>query len=485
MKGQVLLALVLLSFTSIGQVLINEVFINPAADPSDPFYQSLADCNNQSFGEEWIEIYNASRCDSIDIGCYMLGSSTDAANSGTFSFPAGTVIPPLGFFTIGGANVSNADFVVNTYCGSSNFCGPGQWSLNNDYGWVALYDQSGNVADAVFWTAATGEANQLGSNVVYASQPCVPSSCSVSSLKAAKDMTPGTEIAYIGKAAGAGLSMFRPNDGMAGWQTDGTPTRGTCNGSCATPSDLLVQINSYGNETCQLGNGWAEVSISGGTAPYDIDWSNDKNIDSIVDLSAGSFTVTVTDTLGCSAIAYVTLVNIGDPVAVEIIPADTTIFRGDSVHLNVSTESFITSYLWSPDRTITCLTCAVPEVYPTQIDTYTVTVIDSNGCIGTASVIVKILSDENSVFIPTAFTPGIPGPNAFFIPRSPKLTSLELHIFDRWGNEVFSTKDMNESWNGTNKSGMIVDAGIYVYYAVANFVSGKSKTLKGDVAVLR
>ncbi|GIV33118.1 MAG: hypothetical protein KatS3mg031_0653 [Chitinophagales bacterium] len=480
-----LLLLVTICYPATAQVVINEVFVHPAADPVDPFYQSMVDCANPTFGEEWIELYNTSRCDTVDLGCYMLGAQFSASNGATFAFPSGTVIPPLSFIVVGGANVPGVDFTLSAFCGTANLCSPGRWTLENDKGWVALYDPAGNVADAVFWTPAAGQAPLLTSDAVYGSQPCVPATCAVSGLKAASTMTPGTEIAYAGKTAVSGLAMARPSDGAAGWQTDVAPTPGACNGTCATASDLAVTVDTFANETCRLNNGWIKITISGGAAPYRIDWSNNENTDSIGGLSEGSYSVSVTDASGCEVIGFFPIANVGEPLAAEIIPQDTTIFPGDSIRLTVHSDVALFSYLWSPENTLSCSACAAPYANPVELTRYTVIVTDSNGCEATASVVVNIVSDENSVFIPTAFTPGIPGPNAAFMLRSPKISALELHVYDRWGNELFSTTDMNQPWDGTRPGGQMVDTGIYVYYAVIKFISGKTKIFKGDVAVLR
>ncbi len=448
--------------------------------------QSLAYCADTTFGAEWIEIYNASQCDTIDLSCYMLGSNTADSNFGTFSFPANTRIFPLSFIVVGGKQAPGVDFALADYCALATFCSIGQWFLNDDYGWIALYKPDGTVADALFWTANAGEVAQLASNPVYSEVPCTPSSCSITgTLKAASQMTPGTEILYAGKVSGFGLSLYRQTDGAVPWLTDGAPTPGQCNGTCAPPTDLSIQISGYADETCLLANGWAEAFVSGGTTPYDLDWSNTANGDSIFNLTAGTYSVTVTDDADCMKAATVTLVNIGEPDTVSILPVAPVIFKGESVQLSLLTAAIIDSVIWTPATGLNCNDCVSPIANPIIITTYNVVVTDSDGCIGTATVVVDVISDENSTFIPTAFTPNADNLNDVLFVRSPKLIGLELHIYDRWGNEVFTTTDPNIGWDGTDTKGNEVDVGIYVYYAIVTFDNGKSKTLKGNVGVIR
>jgi len=475
----------LLSTFGFSQVVINEVHVSPDTS-TNVQTQSLAYCPDATFGAEWIEIYNASKCDTIDLSCYMLGSNTADSNFGTFSFPANTRINPLSFIVVGGKNAPGVDFALPDYCASVTFCSIGQWFLNDDYGWIALYKPDGSVADALFWTANAGEVGQLVSNPVYSEVPCTPSSCAiVGTLKAASQMTPGTEIFYAGKGSGFGLSLYRQIDGGAPWLTDGAPTPAQCNGACAPPTDLAIQISSYADETCLLENGWAQVFVSGGTLPYDLDWSNTANGDSIFNLVAGTYSVTVTDDADCIKATTVTLVNIGAPDSVSVIPIDPVIFKGESVQLSLLTAAIIDSMVWTPAPGLSCDNCPSPIANPTTITTYNVVVTDSDGCIGTSSVVVQVLSDENSTFIPTAFTPNADNLNDILFVRSPKLIALELHIFDRWGNEVFATNDLNTGWDGKDKKGNEVDVGIYVYYAIVIFDNGKSKTLQGNVGVIR
>ena len=85
--------------TMLAQVRINEVMVNPQTDASASQFQSLKVCSQPTFGREYIELYNANPCDSIDISCFLIGfnSSFTAQVNGTFRFPSGTKIGPLNF----------------------------------------------------------------------------------------------------------------------------------------------------------------------------------------------------------------------------------------------------------------------------------------------------------------------------------------------------------------------------------------------------
>ncbi|MEZ4829935.1 MAG: T9SS type A sorting domain-containing protein [Bacteroidia bacterium] len=63
-------------------------------------------------------------------------------------------------------------------------------------------------------------------------------------------------------------------------------------------------------ESCGNGNGSISTAVSGGTAPYTYSWSNGATTPSISGLSAGIYTLTLTDDLGCVEVNPITLVNV-------------------------------------------------------------------------------------------------------------------------------------------------------------------------------
>ena len=149
--------LMLFCFNLQSQIVINEIQIQPAGSSTASNPQNLVDCTPIP-GAEFIELYNTNPCNSVDISCYILANNiagTSAAAHGGFRFPSGTIIPPLGFLSIGGSN-SGATFNLNALCGTSNLnINPaGRWYLPNGDGYMILYDDIGNVVDAIYWTLA-------------------------------------------------------------------------------------------------------------------------------------------------------------------------------------------------------------------------------------------------------------------------------------------------------------------------------------------
>ncbi|OWY22534.1 hypothetical protein C7N43_33055, partial [Sphingobacteriales bacterium UPWRP_1] len=169
-------------------------------------------------------------------------------------------------------------------------------------------------------------------------------------------------------------------------------------------------------------------------------------------------------------------------VVFDYIRPDTTILAGQTVVLSASATSGLggnVTLTWEG------LSGSNPSVSPAQTTTYTVTAIDEWGCTATESVTIAIIQ-PNSIIIPNAFSPNGDGFNDVFRVSGYNIESVELYIYDRWGNEMynFTTSDLLQGWDGTKK-GVNAELGVYVYYAVATFTDGTQEFVKGNVTLIR
>ncbi|MFL5752871.1 MAG: PKD domain-containing protein [Bacteroidia bacterium] len=124
----------------------------------------------------------------------------------------------------------------------------------------------------------------------------------------------------------------------------------------------------------------------------------------------------------------------------------------DAVSMTLSTGDG-NSYLYVPT-----------EHYYEDYGNYTITQIatGSNGCPDTAIVHITILP-EYIIWIPNAFSPHTKDElNDVFKPVMMGVVDYTLYIFDRWGNELFKTSELERGWDGTYK-GKICEEGVYVY----------------------
>ncbi|GAB4279444.1 MAG: hypothetical protein Kow0068_03440 [Marinilabiliales bacterium] len=125
-------------------------------------------------------------------------------------------------------------------------------------------------------------------------------------------------------------------------------------------------------------------------------------------------------------------------------------------------------------------------IYPTG--TYTVMLIaeTNNGCLDTAYKDVTI-QNEYTFYAPTAFTPDYDGINDYFYVYGNGIDSrnFKLYIFDRWGEVIFETEDINEGWDGRVKNGKIGKNGTYTWLVKYRDDKGIEHEESGAVSIIR
>lgn len=143
------------------------------------------------------------------------------------------------------------------------------------------------------------------------------------------------------------------------------------------PSPLDVVISDSADVLCFGGNsGSAEASASGGTAPYSYAWSNGSNTPISANLSAGIYSVTVTDFNGCTDTAQVAIAQPANALSAGIASITNVVCNGDntgSVTANASGGTGSYQYAWSNSAN----TASISNL---AAGNYTVTITDDNGC---------------------------------------------------------------------------------------------------------
>lgn len=111
------------------------------------------------------------------------------------------------------------------------------------------------------------------------------------------------------------------------------------------------------------------------------------------------------------------------------------------------------------------------------------TVKNARGCSDTSVKFIEVDMDV-SVFIPNAFTPNEDGLNDLFQPviRGSKL--YHLSVLNRWGNLVFETDNLSQSWDGSFR-GIPCEEGTYVWKLSLSLMNGESKKMSGHLNLYR
>jgi gliding motility-associated-like protein len=131
---------------------------------------------------------------------------------------------------------------------------------------------------------------------------------------------------------------------------------------------------------------------------------------------------------------------------------------------------------------------------------YDVTLIAINdhgdGAVCTDTLKRQVIAKQGGVTkVPNAFTPnpngpngGIAGNNTFndvFLPIVKGAEEFNMQIFDRWGNLIFETNNSTIGWDGYDKHGRLLPAGVYVYKLTLRLSDGQRSTQIGDITMIR
>ncbi len=167
------------------------------------------------------------------------------------------------------------------------------------------------------------------------------------------------------------------------------------------------------------------------------------------------------------------------PQATINMPDSITIYSGEQYHLEPGTNA--SYFKWFPPSGLSGVNIADPIVSPAVRTRYFVTATTETGCIVLDSI--DVLVNETVIDMPNAFAPS--GTNNLFKPAKRGIARLkEFAVFNRWGNKVYSSSNIEEGWDGTF-NGQPQPMGVYVYSIEAVTDKGVPFVKKGNVTLLR
>lgn len=251
-------------------------------------------------------------------------------------------------------------------------------------------------------------------------------------------------------------------------------------------SDSVNNVHCFGED-----NGEISISANGGTPNYSFNLNNQSSNTTgiFTSLIAGKYTYTVTDANGCTDSSSTTVTE-PQPVIINLNPDSVVINLGEVVQLYASTNyDPSTAYLWTPNIGLSCYTCPNPTVETYSTIDYRLEVtatINGNDCSAAMNVPVTVIP-KYDIFIPNTFTPNGDGNNDFFqiFGNTPALKFIEVEIFNRWGEKIFESNDLNFKWDGNYKSKPL-EPMVLVYTLRAGFLDNHSeKIYKGTLTLLK
>jgi len=313
---------------------------------------------------------------------------------------------------------------------------------------------------------------------------------------------PGYQWLLNGSNTGANSSTFTTNTLST---TDEVSCILTSNAGClagptATSAPVSVMVTSQKVPTVIIAPATAEIcagtsitfkaTVSNGGFSIAYQWTlNGSNVgndptytnaglqdgDQVVCIATGNMACGIAGSSTPSQIVV-------DPLPTVTFWADPVYKATSGVQLTPIITGTIASYQWSPAAGLSNIDIADPIADPMIQQTYQLRAITDKGCVATGEITVI---PRSPLALPGAFTPNNDGHNDLFrIPTGAPITLDQFAVFNRWGVEVFTTRDPNTGWDGTSK-GQPAPAGTYVYVIKGKNAAGKAIAIRGTVVLVR
>ena len=233
--------------------------------------------------------------------------------------------------------------------------------------------------------------------------------------------------------------------------------------------------NCFGSAT-----GSVDLTVSSGTAPFSFSWSNGSTTEDLSGVAAGTYTVTITDGVGCT---YSDDFTVQQPTAIAIDTLVSTFEGGYNVSGYGASDGSIATAVsggaspyvfdWSNGAT-------TESISGLTAGTYILLVTDASGCSASLEV---TLTESIDLEMPTGFSPNGDGSNEFFVVRGIEGYSKNLlTVLNRWGNVVYEQPNYKNEWAGSSNQGEQLPNG--TYFIILSINDGM-RTLQGYVDLRR
>ena len=353
---------------------------------------------------------------------------------------------------------------------------------------ISYMTDCGTIVESYTCTAPDCPPADLDITILYPDGQCysAPAAVDVSVTNAGTGITDGTwqgpvlpvDGTYTVEAAGTySLEYLWIQDGCEYTVTDTIEYY-------SNPTLMAEVISNCTDTVAQV----LLISDMPGTYMWEEEVVATANINNVVE---GTYTASVVTFDGCSDVVMVDVALESSPsidILGEVAVLENTEVQYELQAINVDLDSIT----WLLNGDVICqyvAACSSVIIAPLDGDELCAEYSDAQGCYAEDCITIRTYR-ESRVHMPNVFSPNGDGNNDFFAPVSNRadLPVLYLHIFDRWGNKVFTTANstMGEDsifWDGTY-DGRRVDNGVYLY-KLAYLDEAEPVTLVGEVTLLR
>jgi gliding motility-associated-like protein len=169
----------------------------------------------------------------------------------------------------------------------------------------------------------------------------------------------------------------------------------------------------------------------------------------------------------------------------SITPESTNVLRSTISITDASIST--TSWLWDFGDRNTSPSPNPQEHTYADTGTYKIRLIVTNSlCKDSTSEIVRITL-PTTLYVPNTFSPNGDGVNDVFKAEGDGITKFEMMVYDRWGQMVFYSTDINKGWDGKVNGGSevsVLDTYVYVINITA-FANKHDYTYRGTVNLIK
>jgi len=183
---------------------------------------------------------------------------------------------------------------------------------------------------------------------------------------------------------------------------------------------------------------------------------------------------------------YIDMVEVYELPSEQIFNLE--VCNGDFLQL-LPTTATATSYSWNTGEITSSINVNQAGIYTVEMQFGECSIIDSffvtsGNCAVDTTILPQDSIEEQTLFIPSAFTPNGDGMNDEFKIYGEGLTEIQMNIFNRWGEIIFVSNEVDFFWNGTVK-GILAKQDVYVYQIYFKNQEGIREERRGKLVLVR
>lgn len=261
----------------------------------------------------------------------------------------------------------------------------------------------------------------------------------------------------------------------------------TLRDSILTTAGPSARITNVDTICATENNGVLMVQATSSDGPFTYRWTGGSTTTVAGGLAPGAYYVTVTDAVGCDTILSARVEAYNAFALLGATPS--TIYQGQTTELLVTTNVPVHDVHWLP---FVLGSTGSTEVYdrPQATTQYTMILTYGQACYLYDTATVTVLADSSKMVVPNTFTPNNDGINDNFSLVTYQTTVKDFHIwiYDRWGNKVYESTDVNFFWDGSNVfvANKPLNTGVFAYaieYTLYN--NPEKQILGGNISLVK